>query len=133
MTIENTIGFYSVKIISIFIVSIIYFIVGSVASILLNDNLPDKEKIQNLSTFNLILFSCSIFGGIGVLYYFLRLMVKKIPFFLDGLYGFKYLVLKEVSGGIIVGFVMYKYLDKLHILLNELHIRIKKLINKENL
>jgi hypothetical protein len=49
-----------------------------------------------------------------------------MPFFLDGMYGFNYSLLKEASGGIIVAFIMFNYLDKLKILLNELKNRIYK-------
>jgi hypothetical protein len=124
MTTQNTIGFYSVKIISIFIISIIYVIVGSVTGLLLNNSLPEKEKIEKLSTFSLICLICSIFGIISIIYYFIRRNIKRIPFFLDGVYGFKYELLKEASGGIIFAFILYNYLDKLKMLLQELKHRI---------
>lgn len=126
MRIPDTIGFYGVKITSIFIISIIYFIIGSITSILLNDLLPEEGNIHELPTWYLIIIISTIFGVIGVLYYFIRVFIKNIPFFLDGMYGFKYSLLKELSGGIIIAFVMYNYLDKLKSLLNELKSRFHK-------
>lgn len=126
MSLENTIGFYSIKITSIFIISIVYFLFGSIISISLNDLLPEEEDINKLSTFYLIILVSGIFGIIGVLSYFIRFVIKRLPFFLDGIYGFKYSLLKELSGGIIIAFVMYNYLDKLKLLLNELKKRVYK-------
>ena len=126
MTYSNTLGFYTTKIISIFIISIIYFIIGYFSSIILNDLLPEKDNIQQLSTFHLILLISTLFGIIGILYYFLRIAIKNMPFFLDSVYGFKYSLLRETSGGIIFAFILYTYLDKLQILLQELQYRIYK-------
>ena len=126
MILNNNFGFYTIKITSIFIISIIYFIIGSIVSVLLNDLLPEEQDITHLSLFHLIILISCIFGFIGVLYYFLRIGIKKMPFFLDGMYGFNYSLLKEASGGIIVAFIMFNYLDKLKILLNELKNRIYK-------
>jgi hypothetical protein len=126
MITNQKLGFYVVKTTSIFIISVIYFIVGSITSILLNDVLPEEENISKLSTLHLILILSGIFGIVGVLYYFLRVGIKHMPFFLDGVYGFQYSLLKEASGGIIIAFIMYNYLDKLKILLNEFKTRIYK-------
>jgi len=102
MTVENRIGFYSVKVISIFIISIIYFIVGSLVSFLLNDLLPEEENLNKISTTRLFFIISGIFGLIGIIFYIIRIMIKNIPFFFDDMYGFKYSLLKEASGGIII-------------------------------
>jgi hypothetical protein len=122
MSIEYTIGFYLIKVISIFIVSILYFISGSIFSVLLNEVIPD-DKPQDLSSIQLLLEVSSIFGLIGIVFYFNRILIKKIPFFLDGLYGFKYSLLHEAAGGIIVGYILYAYQDKLVDKLTELRKR----------
>ena len=126
MNIKNKIGFYSVKIISIFIISIIYFITGATISLLINDFLPGEKEIKNSSTLYLFFLACIIFGFIGIFYYFLRINIKYIPFPLDGLFGFKYTMLKEASGGIIIAFITYNYLVNLKLLLSELKSRIDK-------
>jgi hypothetical protein len=122
---SSTVGFYTVKVTAIFLMSVLYFIVGSVLSVLLNDAIPDKD-LHMLSTPYLIALLSLIFGSIGVAFYILRNLVKHMPFFLDGYYGFKYSMLREATGGIIIGYVMYAYLEKLAALMRELSSRIYK-------
>ena len=122
---SSTVGFYTVKVTAIFLMSVLYFIVGSVLSVLLNDAIPDKD-LHMLSTPYLIALLSLIFGSIGVAFYILRNLVKHMPFFLDGYYGFKYSMLREATGGIIIGYVMYAYLEKLAAIMRELSSRIYK-------
>jgi hypothetical protein len=119
------IGFYVVKMSSIFLMAILYFLIGSFLSVMLNDVIPD-ENIQELSTPFLVSLLCVLFGSISVVYYLLRIMIKRIPFFMEGLYGFHYELLREASGGIIVGYVMYAHLDKLKDLMQELAERFRR-------
>ena len=120
----TSVGFYTVKTISIFLLSVLYFMVGSTLSIMLNEAIPDKN-LDELSTPYLILFLSVIFGCIGVVFYVLRNFIKRMPFFLDGYFGFKYSLLQEATGGLIVGYAMYAYLDKLKKLMDELSIRLR--------
>jgi hypothetical protein len=120
----STLGFYSVKIAAIFILSVVYFLVGSVLSVELNRIIPD-ENLHELSTPYLVLLLSAIFGGIGVLYYLLRITIKRMPFFLDGLYGFQYARLQEASGGLIIAYTMYAYLKKLEGLMREMGRRLR--------
>lgn len=122
---SNKIGFYTIKTTSIFTVSIIYFVLGTLFSIALNDLIPD-ENLQEMSTSYLMTLIGLIFGSIGVLFYGLRHIIKRIPFFLDGYYGFKYSLLREAAGGLIAAYVMYAYLDKLRDLMVELGNRIRE-------
>lgn len=120
----STVGFYTVKVLSIFLLSVVYFIVGSLLSLLLNESLPE-ENVRKWSTPRLIATLAMVFGMIGVVFYFLRNLIKRMPFFLDGYYGFQYSMLREASGGIIVAYAMYAYLDRLHIMMDELALRIR--------
>jgi hypothetical protein len=122
----STVGFYTVKMAAIFIMAIIYFIVGSIMSIGLDNIMPEKKELEETPTYLIFLKICGIFGIIAVLYYFLRIQIKNMPFFLDGLYGFKYNMLKEASGGIIVAYIMYIYQDRLGDMLKELRKRLTK-------
>jgi hypothetical protein len=115
----SSVGFYTVKITSIFLISILYFLVGSVLSILLNEMIP-SESLEEIHTWKLVGLMGIIFGSIGVVFYVVRIMIKRMPFFLDGYYGFKYSILREAAGGIIVGYTMYAFLDKLKALMDEL-------------
>lgn len=123
---SSTVGFYAVKIAAIFIMAIIYFIAGSIMSIGLDNTIPEKKELEEIPTYLIFLKICGIFGTTAVLYYFLRIQIKNMPFFLDGVYGFKYNMLKEASGGIIVAYIMYSYQDRLGDMLKELRKRITK-------
>lgn len=122
---RSVIGFYAVKVTAIFLMSVFYFMVGSVLSILLNDAIPD-ENLHELSTPFLVVLLSSIFGAIGVVFYILRNIVKSMPFILDGYYGFQYSMLREATGGLVIGYIMYAYLDKLKGLMDELSTRLRK-------
>ena len=60
-----TIAFYSVKILSIIIVSAIYFICGTALSIFLDKIISDKDPKKS-STLRLIIEIAGIFGLIGI-------------------------------------------------------------------
>jgi len=123
---SSTVGFYAVKIAAIFIMAIIYFIAGSIMSIGLDNIMPEKKDLEKIPTYLIFLKICGVFGIIAVLYYFLRIQIKNMPFFLDGVYGFKYNMLKEASGGIIIAYIMYSYQDRLGDMLKELRKRLTK-------
>ena len=122
MSIGHNIGFYSVKIISIFIVSILYFITGSILSLVLDETVP-KTDVHTESTLLLLTEVSLIFGIVGVVFYLNRILIKKMPFFLDGYFGFNYSLLHDAASGMIVGYILYAYQDKLISKLKELRIR----------
>lgn len=119
-----SVRFYAVKVTAIFLLSIVYFLLGGTLSLLLNEALPDKD-LHEWSTAKLILHLSVIFGVIGVVFYALRGLVKRMPFFLEGIYGFRYALLREATGGIIVAYAMYAYLDRLHAMMQELASRFR--------
>lgn len=121
---SRTIGFYTVKSSAIFIMACVYFIAGSILSIGL-DELIDTEKIKKESTFMIGVKIMGILGLIAVSYYFLRITIKRIPFFLDGLYGFDITRLEEFGGGIIIAYVIFMYQDRLHDIADEFDRRIQ--------
>ena len=122
MSIGHNIGFYSVKIISIFIISILYFITGSILSLVLDETIPTTE-VRNESTLLLLTEVSIIFGIVGVVFYLNRILIKKMPFFLDGYFGFNYSLLHDAASGMIVGYILYAYQDKLIFKLKELRTR----------
>lgn len=122
MGIDRTIGFYSIKVVSLFIVSILYFISGSIFSLLLDEAVPDNDPVQQ-STIMLLTEVSIIFGVIGVVFYMNRILIKKMPFFLDGYFGFQYSLLHDAASGMIVGYILYVYQDKLISKLKELRVR----------
>lgn len=124
MMLSSTVGFYTVKVSAIFIMSFLYFLVGSILSVLLNDAIPEKD-LHTLSTPRLVGLLGVIFGSIGVVFYVVRILIKRMPFFLDGVYGFKYSLLQEAAGGMIIGYTMYAYLHRLKGLMDELERRLR--------
>lgn len=116
-------GFYIVKTVSILFVSFLYFIFGTGLSIFL-EKVISKENPKKKSLFMLTIEIAGIFGVVAVLFYFMRIGIKRIPFFLDGMYGFNYSILKEVSGGIIVAYILFTTQTQLKQMVTELHTRI---------
>jgi hypothetical protein len=120
---KSPVGFYAVKITAIFLMSVIYFVLGAGLSLLLNRSLP-ADPVQQVSTPMLVVRLSAVFGLIGVVYYLLRNVVKRAPFPLDGWFGFRYSMLREATGGLIVAYAMYSYLDRLHDWMVELEERV---------
>jgi hypothetical protein len=118
----RTIGFYSVKILAIFIISVLYFVTGSIFSLLLDQAIPNVSP-KDQSNIVLMLETGTIFGIIGVIYYLNRIMLKHMPFFLDGFFGFRHALLHDMASGMIIGYILYAYQDKLIAMLKELRIR----------
>ena len=129
MSIDRSVGFYSIKVISLFIVSILYFITGSIFSILLDETIPGNDPVQQ-TTIMLLVEVSIIFGMIGVVFYMNRMLIKKMPFFLDGYFGFKYSLLHDAASGMIVGYILYAYQDKLVSKLKELRVRYEEIIDR---
>jgi hypothetical protein len=117
------IGFYIVKIVSIFFVSFLYFICGTGLSVFL-ERVISKKDPKKKSFIKLVVEIGGIFGIIAVLFYFMRIGIKRMPFFLDGIYGFNYSILKEVSGGIIITYILFTTQTQLKQMITELHTRI---------
>ena len=103
---------YTVKILVIFVSTIYYFIACSIFSILLNRIIPNAE-ISSLSNVALFAYISTIFGIISIGFYIIRRFVKRIPFPFDGISGYEHSKLKEASGGIIVGFMIFNFQDRL--------------------
>ena len=81
-------------------------------------------KNKKKSFLKLVTELACIFGIIGVFFYFIRISIKHIPFFLDGLYNFKFSILKELSGGIIITYILFTTQIQLKQMVTELHTRI---------
>ena len=126
---SNEIGFLSVKVASIFIFAILYFIAGSILSILIDRVLPEENTVEERTTLELFLIISSTLGFIAVAFYFIRKNIKHIPFFLDGLYGFDVSRLKEIGGGVIITYTIYTYQDRLTAFLKEFKKRINRLLD----
>ncbi len=113
--------FFTVKVIAIIYYSIFYFIAAFLASIYTNKYQTDfnleenkkkykNDKIINFGVFLEILF---YFAIIGVLFYLIRKIVKRIPFPLNNVAGFDILRLSEYSGDTVMACIFFIFQTKL--------------------
>lgn len=123
----DKIGLYSVKSLSIFIISIYYLFFSSIMSIIIDNLIPHKtdEELKQMSTIQLAFEISIIVGTIAVGYYLVRNLLSGGPlifdkWFFEGKYGYKHILLKEAAtGGIIVGNVIFFFQDRLRKRLGE--------------
>lgn len=115
MDISYSFGFYLTKSFAIFSVAIYYFIFGSLMSIIINKCMKttSDDELKETSTISLIIDIMFTFGFLGLGFYLIRILVKHIPYLFDGSFGYEHYKLREVSGGIIIAYVMYTYQTKL--------------------
>lgn len=119
-------GYYYVKIFDIFLLSVYYFVFGSILSVMLDKSIPD-ENPQNISTWLLICQCLVIFGVIGIGFYFLKILVQNIPFVLDGVYGYKHFSNGHILEGVIIAYIIFTFQEKLLARLQELKSRFQLL------
>ena len=123
MKIPYSLGFYSVKITAIVLLTVLYVIAGTVVSMTMDFLLPD-ENLDQLSALRLVSTILAIFSAISVLYYAVRVQLKHVPAVFDGFYGFNHLLLREAAGGIVFAYTMYSFQSRLLALMKELKQRI---------
>jgi len=109
----SNILFYLNKFTAITFVGILYVTTGLLLSIIIDkifNRNKNTKKIKkpwiNYSTIRLIFeiyLECTliIFGA-----YFIRKIIKKIPYIFDNLYGFNYNQLKEINGTVMTSFII---------------------------
>jgi len=104
-----------IKVIAIVYATIIFSIGGILLSILADRYLiyplydRTEEDIKKKSDFRHIVDTTFILGLFGALAYFARNILQKIPFPLDGLNGFEYKRVKEVSSGALILWILINY------------------------
>lgn len=121
----SAVGFYSVKIFAIVFTTILYVLAGIVISLGVEEMITD-EKVESLSTLRLIAELLGMFCLIAVLYYAVRIQIKHTPSFLDGLFGFNHLRLREATGDITIAYILYAYQHKLEARLKEVKRRVDR-------
>lgn len=94
----------------------------------LNKNIPIKEKTDFQLIIDTIIFL--IINAIAA--YILRNLLQKIPFPLEGKYGFKHMKVREVSSGQIINFIILIFSRTIRYYILELQYRIEKKIKKKN-
>jgi hypothetical protein len=100
----NYYSFLCIKIIAIIFYSLIYFIIGFVSSLLLNKYIPitkqeeKEDNPKNIPILKLLVECILIFSFVSVIFFFLRKIIKHIPYPLQGISGFDKGLLKELNG-----------------------------------
>ena len=98
----NYYSFLVVKLIAIVYFSLFYFIIGFTSSLGLNKLVSkeeDKEKTEKEPSMIRLFLECIlIFSVVSLIFYFLRKIIKHIPYPLEGFFGFQTKRLKELNG-----------------------------------
>ncbi len=118
LTQQNFTGFIGVKWVAIMYVSVIQVIIGISMSKIINKMIPsikkkkvDEKYIPDESMFDLLFYSFVNLSLLVFANYILRNIVERIPFPLDGVFGYQHNKLKERYGMIISGFILMYYQD----------------------
>ena len=104
------------KLIDILLLSGYYFTAGLITATMIDiiagrfNSKEDSEK----STLRLFIEAVLYTFGLLIVFYITRNIIERIPFPLDGLYGFKHSLVKEKSGDVIFVFVLF-YFQKYYI------------------
>jgi hypothetical protein len=115
------------KLTDIGLVTFYFLIIGFVASQILDSVfILDKTPIKEKSSIRLFIEIFLQIFTIGIVYYFLRNIVERIPFPVEGIGGFQHKRLKELSGTTILGIAMISFSKKLTEKMNEFINRLKK-------
>lgn len=126
-SVYDHVGFYAVKSLSIFLVTIYYFIFCGMMSIGINNLVPHQTEaqLQQMPTLRLAVSICVIVGSLAVGYYLVRNLLSGGPllfdqWFFEGWYGYKHSMLREAAtGGIVVATVIFYFQDRLKFRLAE--------------
>jgi hypothetical protein len=105
-----------IKFIAIAYVSVLHVIVAITLSRIIDKIIPEIEvdettKLEPRLRCVTLLFINILVAGIAA--YLIRNVVEKIPFPLDGKYGYKHSMLKETKGIVVSGYLLMYYQTKL--------------------
>jgi hypothetical protein len=100
-----------IKLLDICFITTIYFLAGTAIAKFIDKIIGkfDKEKEDKKTTLQILIETIAFLSFIGIVIYILRNLVELIPFPLDGWYGFQHKKVKELGGGIILGFSILFY------------------------
>ena len=105
------IGFYAVKHAGIIYANVLYFIVAASLSGILGN--LDKRATRVFTNMSPSLHALLLIVIISLVGYYSRKIVKRIPFPLNGMYGFDYYKTKEIQGGVVIAFSIFSMQDAL--------------------
>ena len=105
----NEIFIRVIKILDITFLGIYYLFFGIISALIINKILnviEEKNKKHNQSN-NKLFYALKIFVRTSLVMisaYSMRNIIRRVPFILDGLFGYQHLRLKEMNGGVIIAF-----------------------------
>ena len=108
-------NFSFIKIVAIAFITVLYSFGGIFLTLvsdkyILNDFFDKTdEDLEKKSTSRHLGETTAILAFYGILAYFGRNLIQLIPFPLDGLYGFKYLSIAEVTSGSLLLWILLNY------------------------
>ena len=105
----------AIKLLDIAYVSMIYFFLIYVVSVTLDKYIGPfvPSEHEHKSKMRLFIEIGLHFGLLGIIGYLLRNTMERIPFPLDGFYGFQHQKLKELGGGLIASFLIFYFQEHL--------------------
>lgn len=114
----------SIKMLDISLLTILYFLLGYVCSWAINKLYFEFDPNDSHNKILVILEVCLQIGIIGIIIYIIRNIIGLIPFPLEGVYGYKHKLVKELySGGIAISFgvffAQYNIKEKMDYILNK--------------
>jgi hypothetical protein len=104
-----------IKIIAISFATVVYsyggFLLTFMTDRYLINDFYDRtdEELEKKSTYRHLGETTAILALYGILAYISRNILQQIPFPLDGLYGFKYINVKEVASGSLILWILINY------------------------
>ncbi len=115
-------GFIGVKWVGMMYVSVIQVVIGIVMSKMINKMVPPikkkvetvndvKKEVSDESMNELVFYSFINLSLLVFANYLMRNIIERIPFPLEGVFGYKHDKLKERYGMIISGFILMYYQD----------------------
>ena len=104
-----------IKMIDIAYLTILYLLLSITFSVILDKMIGefDPKEADKKTTFRLFMEIFGTVAIIGILAYFIRNMVERFPFPLNGIGGFQHSKVKELAGGTVFGFAIFLYQNNL--------------------
>ena len=113
MNLKEEVIVRGIKIIDIGFITAIYSVVGIVLAKVCDkvNGEFDKEKEDKKPTWQILVEVIFYLWFLGVVIYAVRNIIPLIPFPLDGVYGFKHILVKEVTGAAIFSITFFYFQD----------------------